>query len=452
MRSPGFLRSPNFQAIGKLSAGTLVAQIIAFGTTPIVTRLYSPADYGNLAVFTAAVAIIMTVATGRYEAAIVLPQEDSAGDLDALALVRLSSAISLVVSIVCLLGIAMMRVTGFDPWFGDLGVWAFFIPLAVLIGSVQAILVAYATRRREYARIARIAPLSRVANSAIQIGLGLLKPGMSGLMVGALLSPLVGMWLLLKIMRDGVSELGELARREWLSAMRAVAFRYVDFPKINLWFALLNGLAWNIQILIIGAFFAQGDVGQYSLSVALLSVPGSLVVAAVSQVYLRELSARSGEMPQALRLARNVVFGLGLLSLVPFTVVAIFGPELFSVLFGEQWELAGEISRAMVPLLWARFVSTTLSVTLVVYRQQVRLLVWQVVSLLATVGAYAGGAALGLSLVSCTWIASAVVGPLYLLLIPMAFHAIRSGPPPQITREEQVLDSDEVDPHANGPL
>ncbi len=78
-----------------LVIGSTVAQSIPFLIIPVLTRIYSPEEFGNLAIFLAIVSIFSLIATGRYEIAIVLPDNDKdATDISFLS-IFLAIAVSL---------------------------------------------------------------------------------------------------------------------------------------------------------------------------------------------------------------------------------------------------------------------------------------------------------------------------------------------------------------------
>ena len=57
-----------------LVSGTLLAQVISFLASPVLTRLYSPASYGEFGLFTACAAIAGALICFRYELALVIPR------------------------------------------------------------------------------------------------------------------------------------------------------------------------------------------------------------------------------------------------------------------------------------------------------------------------------------------------------------------------------------------
>ena len=67
-----------------LITGTAIAQAIPIAISPVLTRIYSPDDFGVFALYLSITSIIAIVATGRYELAITLPaknEEDAVTNL-----------------------------------------------------------------------------------------------------------------------------------------------------------------------------------------------------------------------------------------------------------------------------------------------------------------------------------------------------------------------------------
>ena len=75
-RLPSFFRSDLFKSFTVLFSGTLIAQIIGYAVAPILTRLYSTAEMGEMLYYMRIIAFISSIATLRYEAALPLPKRD----------------------------------------------------------------------------------------------------------------------------------------------------------------------------------------------------------------------------------------------------------------------------------------------------------------------------------------------------------------------------------------
>ena len=50
-----------------LMTGTIISQAIMLGVSPILTRIYSPTEFGLFAIYMSIVSLFSVIATGRYE-------------------------------------------------------------------------------------------------------------------------------------------------------------------------------------------------------------------------------------------------------------------------------------------------------------------------------------------------------------------------------------------------
>ncbi len=62
--------------VSLLIGATAVAQLILILSMPLLTRLYTPEDFGLLAIYSSILAVISVVASLCYESAIPLPKND----------------------------------------------------------------------------------------------------------------------------------------------------------------------------------------------------------------------------------------------------------------------------------------------------------------------------------------------------------------------------------------
>lgn len=86
-----------------LVLGSGFSQVIPLAFSPILSRVFSPTEFGILAFFMACTSIATLFATGYYENAIVIPKDDNTS----LNLVGLIATISSVISLLILVFIVL---------------------------------------------------------------------------------------------------------------------------------------------------------------------------------------------------------------------------------------------------------------------------------------------------------------------------------------------------------
>jgi O-antigen/teichoic acid export membrane protein len=184
-----------FKNMAILSAGTGVSKIIGLATIPILTRIYSPEDFGVLSVFMAAIAIIVPLASMRYVVAVPLPKNDKlAFNLFALCFI-LVFCVTIVVSFLLWI---------FSPYFFEITsqkiplsyVWL--VSLGVFVTSIYELLTYWATRKKSFSILTKTLVYQALIGSFVKIVLGLLSFKPVGLLFGQVAQQGGGIVILLR--------------------------------------------------------------------------------------------------------------------------------------------------------------------------------------------------------------------------------------------------------------
>ena len=167
-----------------LMSGSILAQAIPLIVAPILTRLYTPEEFGVYALFFSFVSILTIVATARYEMAIMLPKSNRTS----MSIVYLSATISILISL-----FTLVLVLAFHKNINKLlGIEvAFLIPLMVVVAGLFQSMKMWLTRQKNYKQLA----ISRVEQSVMggvsQLTLGALSVGSLGLIIGQVIGQLI---------------------------------------------------------------------------------------------------------------------------------------------------------------------------------------------------------------------------------------------------------------------
>ena len=131
-----------------LISGTTIAQLIPIIISPVLTRIYSPQDFGTFSFYLSLVAVISIFASGRYELAVMLPKRN----IDSFHLVFLSIFLSLfagifTMTLVLLFGENATKLIG-KP---EVNSAMYLIPLSIaIIGALKAFTYGYNRESNKY--------------------------------------------------------------------------------------------------------------------------------------------------------------------------------------------------------------------------------------------------------------------------------------------------------------
>lgn len=336
--------------LGSASLG----QAILLGALLISSRLYSPADFGILAVFNGVVTIVAVAACLRYEIAIGLPEERQ----DGAALLQLSLVCAASVSILAAIIIRMVPDTLMARLFDARFIgFLWLVPVGIFLVAAVSAMQQWFIRERGFATIARSRIAQGSGHAVVQVGLGLQGAGPIGLIASQLFNFVVGVMML------GARALLNAAapiRLASVSRMRALASTYRKFPIFSTSEALFNAAGIFVPVILIGSLAPPSEAGHLLLAMYAMQATLSLVGTAISQVYF---SRAPGE-----HLAGNLaIFTQTVLSNLmkigpgPLLFIGIAAPSVFPVLFGSAWERSGILVAWMTPWFIMQFLASPIS-------------------------------------------------------------------------------------------
>jgi len=341
-RKRGFLRSVLLIA-GATSAG----QGLSLIASPLITRLFSPAEFGVLGFYTSALNIGGAVSMLKYEVAVPLPETDA----EAAHVFALSAIIAALNSLL-LLAIVVACRSWLSSWSRTaiLAPYLTLLPLGMFTLALYQALSAWAIRRREYRALAQTRINQNIVMLAAQVGLGFLGRGAFGLIVGHIagVSGAIGTLVPRVLLPDL-----RIFRKVVASELRIAAAAYARFPKFSMAATLLNSTAHALPVFYFGAFFGLEMAGVYALVQRILFAPSDLLTASVSNVYFAEIChLRRGNDVEGMKSLFFRLFRQMLLFGVMAGVLAfILAPLVIPSLFGKRWANAAVCIQILSPML-----------------------------------------------------------------------------------------------------
>lgn len=371
------------RGVAILLGGTAGAQSLSVLAAPLLTRLYTPEDYGTLAVFTGLLALIGALSTLYYIVAIPLPEEDAeAANIAALCLTILIGVTGITALVSLFFSESIAAAFGVPR----LAKYLWLLPIGVFLGGAYSIFRNWAVRSKRYSDIATTSFSQAIATLAIQLAGH--KFGVGALIVGRTAGQGVGSIRLAQMALKNPAFRG-ITRRDMASA----ASRHRRFPLYLSWAGFFDMAGAQLPPLMFAAIFSAGAAGFYNLAYRVLALPIAMVGSAVGSVFSSDAPAahRAGALGP---LVGTVHDKLAQIAMPPMALVAVAGPDIFAVVFGEGWREAGTLARWMAPMLYVMFCDSGLRVFIITGHQQLSLIMHGI-QLAVRVAAIAVGALYG---------------------------------------------------------
>jgi O-antigen/teichoic acid export membrane protein len=336
-------------------SGSVLSQVVVIFTTPILSRIYAPEDFGAASVFFSVVGFFTILSTFQYEGAIMLPKRN----IDSLALVLLSTMLAFVSSIV--IGVFLFfyhdAVFGWFHMESQSKFWEW-IPVAIVVYAVYSILSQWVTRLGQYKTIAYRQFFQSVSQSVTKIILGKLSFVSTGLVVGTLLGIVASISILIK---GRVKDLFRSFRLITWERIKDNAKRYHKFPKYTMIQGLMDTFQESLLLLVISALYGNAKLGMYTFTLALLQKPLQVIGASLGQVYFQDISKKFANEQEIYSDTVKLIKILLSVALLIYIPVVIFGPWIFDFFFGDNWWESGEIAQIMSLWLMLKLITSPIS-------------------------------------------------------------------------------------------
>ena len=352
--SQKIIRPGGFVAnVGTILAGNVVAQIIGFFSLLVITRLYSPDDFGRLMLISSFIGLFSVIASLRYEISIVLPKTDSrAQNILALCLLIVSGY-----SLLLMFSVPFLK-DYIDIWMNmeGLGNLLWLVPVGVLITGFNSVFNYWYTRKKKYHLLSICRVAASVTTAGIKISAGLLFGSIAFWLIAG---NVIGLIIAAAIF--GFKFIGEYFYdvRKSISKQKIVdvAKEFNKFPIFNAPTALINSLSQNIPNFLFAFYFSPEVVGFYGLANSILRKPILLLSDAIRKVFLQKVSELQSASKSLRESFVKATLGLVVIGIIPFGGIMVGGEWIFSVFFGKEWSMAGYYSQFLSPWLFLGFIN-----------------------------------------------------------------------------------------------
>jgi O-antigen/teichoic acid export membrane protein len=346
------------KAVSVLVGGTILGQLINVAISPILSRLYSPADFGVFAAFNSLLLIGVSFSSGGYHLALPLAKDkETARSLVILGgILQLFIFIMLSVFVFSSLKDIFCEMVGLNV----LAPYLKLLPIGVFFAGFFELLYYWGLSQKKFLEMSKAKIIKSFYNAIGSILLGWLNFRPWGLLWGQMFN-YGGGWfsLLSSLLKEGSIRIG-------LGIVWKTAVRYKRFPLFSLWSTVLNSLSNQFMPLVFIAFWGEQMAGWFAFSMMVLQLPISLVGQAIGHVFFQRTSESLNKKTEnhigeiTLRTLKTLI----VMGTIPLLGIGIIAPELFAFIWGEKWHMAGVYSSLLSPYILLVFCFSPISTLL----------------------------------------------------------------------------------------
>jgi O-antigen/teichoic acid export membrane protein len=357
-----------------LATGNVLGQVIGLSLTLVLTRIYTPEDFGSFGLMMAISSGIAIIISMRYELAIMRPKDDS----DAFKVLILALFVCVLITLISAIIITLLVLLN-----SNIPKWSLLIPLMAFSIGIFQIFNNWANRQKKYKKIAASRIIASSVNSTTSIGFGLLNIGGFGLFLGNLIGQIISSLNLINI-RILVKNI----KITKVSELKFWAKRYKDMPQTNLFQAIIDLYLTNGLVYLIPIYFSNSILGFYSFSMRILQAPVSFVGSAIAQVFYQKATDTFHANKDLNQIVKQTILKSSLIALPLPVILVLFGPDVFAFIFSKNWRIAGEYSQILAPWIYFDFIRMTVSQLPIILTKQKHLLFTSLLGSIALTGSF----------------------------------------------------------------
>lgn len=314
-------------------AGNIVAQIIPFFASFALARIYSPEQFGVYAILFSIVNPLSMITSGKYELAILLPEDD----VKAKNLLNLSFLLNfLFFAFSWPLAYVFAHKAAIYFSIPALEVVLKVVPFFLLFTGLFYPINYWLQRKKAFRKIAfnKIVQTSSIAILSLIFGYYALQ---YGLVFGYLIG-----WFIFALTAAVQLFLSDYNFKDFsFQQIKKLANTYKNYPLFNSFPAFLNSLTFSVPVFLISYKFSESDLGHFNLMRQLLNIPSGLIAAAFTQVFYEKIVSLKKENQLLWPYTLSVLKILSFIAVIILILILTSGPFLFKMCYGEQWEISG---------------------------------------------------------------------------------------------------------------
>ena len=339
---------PNFRSVGvknftKLLSANIIAQISGLVVYPILTRIYSPEDFGLLNLFLSISGILVILSTTEYYNAIVLPKEEK----KAISIVQVCLLLLILITILTTISIGFSKQIASLFNTPKLAEYYWMMPIIVFTLGLWNILNYWYIRNTQYNNISSYLVANSILSSIGKICFGQAGILSGGMIYSIVIAPIISLSFTLFHIKNKLKLFFTFSYKEIIKEAKTYKF----FPTYSLPRSFINIFAGQLPVLLLTPIFGSHHVGLWGMALLLGFTPINVITRSIYQVLYQHISNRvNQQLPISYFFKRFTFYVLGI-GIPCFAILYWILPDLTTFLLGDDWEMTSTYLRWMLPWL-----------------------------------------------------------------------------------------------------
>jgi lipopolysaccharide exporter len=342
--------------------GTALGQGIALLISPLLTRLFTPQDFATFEQYFMLLTVISVVVTGKYEFAIMHPDNKE----DARHVAALATRVAILSCGVLLLLLLFFAYPLADLFSNpSLAPWLWTLPAAVFLLALFNIINYWFSRKKQYQVAATSKLLYSATGEPIKVLAGYFQSGYSGLIAGTIAGNFfAAIYSWIQFRKSEPLGFDQLSK----SKLTLLANEHKNYPVFAVPAAILNNLAQWAHVAVFVFFYGEKaliPIGLIALSRRIFFNPLGILSTSYGQVFYQRISEIKDASELKNYYTKNFIRFTALAGILVF-IVQLLPENTLGFIFGEAWFDALKYLRILSYWYALNFVIGTLS--FIIYR------------------------------------------------------------------------------------
>jgi O-antigen/teichoic acid export membrane protein len=349
--------------------GAIIGQIIALLIVPLLTRIFSAEQFGDMALYVSMANVLGLISTFLYDKAIVLSKDED----EAFHTSVISSSFVLLFAFICFFVILIFHnsfVQLLDA--KRISIYLYFLPLSIIFLGFGRVFQGWFNFLKKYKILSvnRIVQISSTNFTNFLLGL-IFRPQTLLLFIGNIFSQFMTSFMFIfYISKNKLINFKNIS----FSKIKKLIIEYRSFPFYTMPMVLLNSISLDILIYTLNINYSPEMVGYYVNSRRMMYYPLTLLSVSFTTVFYKKMVDTDKKIKLYLS-SYFINLAMAFFILIP---IVFFGKEIYVFILGKNWALSGTMAIILAPFVAFNYATQTISDVFAATKRNEILLIWQI--------------------------------------------------------------------------